>query len=291
MSMRFARRSAAAVSCLLVLASLGASARAGEPEKPGSLLIDKPTDSWEQFPSAWEKALRTMGDDTLYLLTSPLRLDTESALVAGGIGAGIVGLSLADRSIRDELAPHRHDSVRDAAEGISLLGNGFVLLGLNAATMTVGEAIREYNGNSKVLDAALVMTESQVLTVALTEGLAYATARCRPDRKNDPFRFRFDCESFPSAHASQAFAVAAVVADRAPLPVGIIAYGLAGLVGASRLVQDKHWASDVAAGAALGWAVGHFLSVRHSRPHEYLDFLPFVDLPTKTYGVSFTKPF
>ena len=31
-------------------------------------------DAWEQFPPAWEKALRTVGDDTLYLLTSPLRL-------------------------------------------------------------------------------------------------------------------------------------------------------------------------------------------------------------------------
>src|SRR2546426_1438817 len=43
----------------------------------------------EQFPPAWEKALRALGDDTLYLLTSPLRLTPESALILGGIAAGV----------------------------------------------------------------------------------------------------------------------------------------------------------------------------------------------------------
>jgi len=44
------------------------------------------------------------------------------------------------------------------------------------------------------------------------------------------------------------------------------------------------WASDVVGGAVLGWAVGHFLSVRHAEHHSYLDFFPFADPRTKTYG-------
>ncbi len=281
----------AACSLVPLLAWTGSGAHAGEPDRPASDVGQGATDSWEQFPPAWEKALRAVGDDAVYLLTSPLRFDTESALVVGGLGAGIAGLALADRSIRHELAPHRHDSFRDAADDISLLGNGFVLFGLNAGAVTVGEAIKQYNGDTKLLEAALVATESQLLTAAFTEGLSYATARTRPGESNDPFRFKFGRDSFPSAHTSQAFAVAAVVADRSPEPVGIIAYGLAGLVGVSRVVQDKHWASDVAGGAALGWAIGHFLSVRHSSPHKYLDFFPFADPKTKTYGVSVTKEF
>ncbi len=260
-----------------------------EPERAAA--ERKPTDSWEQFPPAWEKALRTIGDDAFYLLTSPLRFDLESGLVTGGIMAGIAGLSLADRSIRHELAPHRHDSLRDAADDISYLGNGFVLIGLNAGAIVVGEGIKEYNGNAKLLDAGIVAAEAQLLTAAFTEGAAYATARSRPRDSSDPFTFKLGRDSFPSTHASQAFAVAAVISDRFEQPAGAIAYGLAGLVGLSRLVQDKHWASDVAGGAALGWAIGHFLSVRHSSPHKYLDYFPFADPVSKTYGLLLRKQF
>ncbi len=82
-----------------------------------------------------------------------------------------------------------------------------------------------------------------------------------------------------------------MISDRFDQPAGAIAYTLAGLVGVSRLVQDKHWASDVAGGAALGWAVGHFLSVRHSTPHNYLDFFPFAEPGSKTYGLVLQKEF
>ncbi len=271
----------------LVAAPLAAEAQqSGNVPETGSLSTTARADPSEQFPPAWEKALRSLGDDTLYLLTSPLRLTPESALVVGGIAAGIAGLSLADRSIRHELAPHRHDSLRDAADDISLLGNGFVLFGLNAGSVVVGEGIKQYNGDARFLEAALVATESQLLTAAFTEGIAYTTGRSTPHDSNDPFRFKFGRDSFPSAHTSQTFAVAAVISDRFDQPAGAIAYTLAGAVGLARLVQDKHWASDVAAGAALGWGIGHFLSIRHREPHRYLDFVPFADPLTKHYGLA-----
>lgn len=249
------------------------------------------TDAWEQFPAAWEKALRALGDDSLYLLTSPLRLTPESALIVGGIGAGIVGLSFADRPIRRELAPHRHDGLRAAADDVALLGDGFVLFGLNVGAVAVGEGVKQYDGDAKLLDAALVATEAQILTAALSEGLSYATARSRPGESNDPANFRWGRHSFSSTHTSQAFAVAAVISDRFGLGAGSVAYGLAGLVGAARLVQDKHWASDVAGGAVLGWAVGHFLSARHAEAHPYLDFFPFADPRTKEYGLALRGTF
>ena len=281
---------AVTVTLALSLAPLAASAQqATPPEKE-----ERPAwDTSEQFPPAWEKALRALGDDTLYLLTSPLRLTPESALVLGGIGAGVAGLALADRSIRSALAPHRHDGVRDAADDVALLGNAGVLFGLNVGAIAIGEGLKEATGNSKLLDAALVATEAQLLTAAFTEGIAYGTGRARPGQSNDPGQWfsKWGRDSFPSSHTSQTFAVAAVIEDRFGLGPGIVAYGLAGMVGAARLVQDKHWASDVAGGAALGWAVGHYLSRRHSEPHQYLDFFPFADPRTKTYGLVIEAKF
>jgi membrane-associated phospholipid phosphatase len=133
---------------------------------------------------------------------------------------------------------------------VTQLGNAPVLFGLNVGFVLTGELIRQYNGDSLILDAALAATEAQILAAAFTEGIGYATARTGPSSANDPFKFKFGQSSFPSAHTSQAFAVATVLNDRFDQPVGAIAYTLAGAVGLSRIVLDKHWASDVVAGAA-----------------------------------------
>ncbi len=70
--------------------------------------------------------------------------------------------------------------------------------------------------------------------------------------------------SFPSGHTIGAFAVATVFADRYRehrwLPW--IAYGLAGLVGFSRISLQSHFPSDVFAGAVLGYSISHYVALR-----------------------------
>jgi membrane-associated phospholipid phosphatase len=62
-----------------------------------------------------------------------------------------------------------------------------------------------------------------------------------------------------------AFSVATVFAERyrshrwAPW----VAYGLAGLIGFSRVSGQAHFPSDVFLGAALGYSVSHFVVLRH----------------------------
>lgn len=60
--------------------------------------------------------------------------------------------------------------------------------------------------------------------------------------------------SFPSGHAAFAFGLAAAI-DRETSArwVPWVVYPLAGLVGWSRIRDDRHWTSDVVAGAALGF--------------------------------------
>jgi len=57
--------------------------------------------------------------------------------------------------------------------------------------------------------------------------------------------------SFPSGHTMNAFAVATLVTVHVPVAAPL-AFAVAASVGASRVVLELHYVSDVAAGAALG---------------------------------------
>lgn len=67
--------------------------------------------------------------------------------------------------------------------------------------------------------------------------------------------------SFPSGHTIAAFSIATIFADRYRRHrwVPWVAYGLASVVGFSRITLQAHFPSDVFAGAALGYAVSHYV--------------------------------
>lgn len=89
-----------------------------------------------------------------------------------------------------------------------------------------------------------VMATSGLITVASTYGLKHMVVRERPDGSG------FD--SFPSGHASIAFWGAEIVREEYGWGWGAGAYAIATGVSALRLYHEKHWATDVLAGAGIG---------------------------------------
>jgi membrane-associated phospholipid phosphatase len=92
------------------------------------------------------------------------------------------------------------------------------------------------------------MLDSAVVAFAYTSVLKEVVGRERPNGQ--------DHKSFPSGHTANAFALAAVAQHHYGWKIGVPAYAVAGLMGASRVNQDKHWVSDVFAGATLGYLAG-----------------------------------
>ncbi len=111
------------------------------------------------------------------------------------------------------------------------------------------------SGDPRVTRAGGRLAASLTLAGAGLYASKIVVGRPRPDHTldGDDFSPFSGQESMPSGHTAMAFALATSLSDDIDRPwasVGL--YTLAGAVGWSRINDNRHWLSDVAAGALLG---------------------------------------
>ncbi len=100
----------------------------------------------------------------------------------------------------------------------------------------------------------LTSVESGLTAMALAEGLKKVTKRARPTEDRGPGDFGHSSDGgFPSLHAALAWSVLTPVAQEYDAPW---LYGVAGVTNAARVFGRKHWLSDTAAGAVMGYWIG-----------------------------------
>src|SRR4030095_14807273 len=87
----------------------------------------------------------------------------------------------------------------------------------------------------------------------MTQLIKVSVRRERPLRDDGTRASGF---AFPSGHSAGTFAAATVLQQHLGWKWAVPTYTIASYVAMSRLVDDRHWASDVTAGAALGIIVG-----------------------------------
>lgn len=215
------------------------------------------------------------------ILTGPLRYDQDDwinvAIVAGVAG----GLMALDTTIRDFAQDDvRSTTTNDISDMISKLGDTKSL----ALTGIGSYALFEVFDMKREKSASLLALESLTLSALVIEGLKTVTSRQRPNKSDSAFDFQGlgsfgDNTSFPSGHAGNAFAVASVISevygDENPW-VPWVSYGLASGVALSRVNDNKHWASDVFLGSALGLFIGKMV-VRYNPflENQGIALLPF----------------
>jgi len=74
--------------------------------------------------------------------------------------------------------------------------------------------------------------------------------------------------------------------------VGVTAYSLAGIVSASRVAAQKHFAADVFAGGTMGWFIGRYVYDTHmshlAHKHAWLTpmIVPEIQPSQRSYGVA-----
>jgi hypothetical protein len=185
---------------------------------------------------------RLVQKDIVAVAKAPVR---EWKSVAAG--AAVVGAALL---VDDEIAriARNNDSpaMDRATELIEPFGGGHsdkVMAGF----FLYGAVTKNDRAKQTAFDA---FVSSLIASKAITPALKHLTNRERPNGG--------DADAFPSNHATQAFAVASVIAthydDRRW--VRWLTYGVATGVSVSRVYHDAHWTSDVLAGAGIGALVG-----------------------------------
>jgi PAP2 superfamily len=118
---------------------------------------------------------------------------------------------------------------------------------------------------NRVSHLGLDLIRAEILSQALVQGTKHLTRRDRPTG---------ECCAFPSGHATTAFALASVLERHLGYRASWPALAGATYVATSRLVDNRHFLSDVIFGAALGVASGWTVVGRHGRESYALQPVP-----------------
>jgi membrane-associated phospholipid phosphatase len=224
--------------------------------------------------------------DTTHISRDPI-FTAKDAWVAAAFVAGTIALHPADRYFARKLqAPNNQENrfLRELARELRFIGTpGTTIIGVSM--YAVGRVAKV----DRMADLGLHGTEAVLLAQQAVGLLKGTVGRARPEVSIEDERsfvlgrgFRKGGDlyrSFPSGHSALGFAAAAAVTSEtskwwpnSTWYVAPIMYGGATLIAASRMYHNKHWASDVVMGAAIGTFAGmKVVHYHHSHPGNRID--------------------
>jgi membrane-associated phospholipid phosphatase len=248
----------------LVLALLLAASplRAQEAPEPSSgPAVEAQTTDVPHTPEEtnWASLLKDTGSD---FASFPRRTSTWVILAAGA------GLALAVHPA-DEYV-ERHAIGNPTADRIfatgKVIGSAPFQIGTALTLYVVGRQLtKEQPRVNMATHIGFDLLRAQIVAQTLVYAVKFTAHRDRPTG---------ECCAFPSGHATSAFAAASVIERHFGYRGSWPALLAATYVATSRLVDNRHFLSDVVFGAALGTAVGWTVVGRHGKPKFSLQPIP-----------------
>lgn len=195
-------------------------------------------------------SLRIYAQDSLYLQNvaqkdSLIRIDyldykklviPVSLISAGAISFAIPAIKKIDISVRREVKEHELSN--------SKLDNYTQFI---PAAMVYGLNIAGIKGKHNFKDRTIILAISQTFTSAIVIPSKLLINEERPDNSNNL--------SFPSGHAAIAFSTAHFMFNEyrdSNYWISLSGYPFAVFTSIYRIINNKHWATDVLAGAGIG---------------------------------------
>jgi len=243
------------------MVSVSAAAQTIAPD-PARAAQNKPADTPPPPTegTGWKTLIKDTGRD---FVSFPQRRSTWVLLGVGG------ALALAAHPADDYV--ERHIVGNDTAGTIfapgKVIGSAGFQAGAAVGLWVTGRYLAPpKNGSpSKLAHLGFDLMRAQIISQTLVVAIKQSARRDRPTG---------ECCAFPSGHATAAFAAAAVLERHLGYRASWPALLGASYVAASRLVDNRHFLSDVVFGAALGEAAGWTVVGRHGRSMYALQPLP-----------------
>lgn len=221
--------------------------------------------------------------------TSPLHWNGKDWAWFGGALALLAASHHYDTQVRTHFISQ---GAKPLGGSTSDLKDGLPVIGAVVGTWAYANLIDSGDG----LHEAWNMVEAGGLSVVDTYALKFAAGRERPDQTSDPNKWRKSGSSFPSLHATAAFAIGTVLAESGNDDYRwirrFLGYGaVAGFTAFERLKHNAHWLSDDVAGAEIGAATAHFVlkrseERREARSNYSLSLVPLQDGAMITYNLN-----
>ncbi|KPL00861.1 MAG: hypothetical protein AMJ91_02995 [candidate division Zixibacteria bacterium SM23_73_3] len=206
--------------------------------------------------------------DTKHVMTSPLRWKQDDLVLFATLSASTFALMLTDRDFQKSVQKNRTHSTDQISEWTDKYTK-------RVTNLTIGGLY--FSGlvfhDRKAKETALLCLESVALAEGITKGLKHLIGRSRPFGNKGTFNFNplkvpppSYSLSFPSGHATTAFALSAVIAEQyRNWWVRLIAYGFALVASLARVNNNAHFLSDVFWGGIIGISVGRCLVKFHEK--------------------------
>ncbi|WP_242920082.1 phosphatase PAP2 family protein [Pontibacter liquoris] len=179
-----------------------------------------------------------------------------AALATAGAGLWLATFALADEPVQQFTQSHQTKVADAISNVVEPLGHSANMSPFAVAALAGGLVLRK----PKLTKVGAIALGSIAASATITDIAKNSFHRHRPSATTENHVFdgplkETDNTSLPSAHTTAAFAVAtsiATVYGDHPY-VAPVAYGVATLVGLSRINDNAHWTTDVIAGAAVGY--------------------------------------
>ncbi len=197
--------------------------------------------------------------DFRHVFSFPDRFDGSDWMTFGAAAAATAAAAIwLDEPVRDSMLENRSvflDDLVSVGDYYGKLSTGYYLgAALYLAGIVSGDDWVRYTGRAVV--------EAHTFSLLFTGIIKAAAGRSRPYLLEGNGQFNwFEKDnsrwSFPSGHATAAFAISSVLCKRIDHPLATVGlFTLSGITVLDRIYDDKHWLSDTIAGAAIGTAVG-----------------------------------
>jgi len=207
----------------------------------------------------------------------------KAILPTGLIAMGLITMAVPSHTALSKYTIHDtmhgwNPSFHTTADNYLQYAPALITLGLSAAGL---------KGRNDLLNQSLILAKSELLMSLVVQGIK------RTSKVERPYGPVYT--SFPSGHTAQAFLSATFLAKEyghiSPW-ISVGGYVTATGVGVLRMMNNKHWISDVLAGAGVGILSVEFVYLTHQHRWGRKDNLVF--MPTlyhKGGGVSLAMTF